>query len=82
MLVYQCKECIGTGEIEFTKEKGGPRCNRCGGTGYLTKPHIRSIIAVILDHPSVYMGGPSKQNLKRADKILEYMAEWDIKFPE
>jgi hypothetical protein len=31
-------------------------------------------IALILDHPSVFMGGPSRGNLKRATKILEYLA--------
>lgn len=40
------------------------------------KPHydpelaLRQTIAGILDHPSVYMGGPSRQNLQRADKII------------
>lgn len=41
------------------------------------KPHydperaLRGTIASILDRPSVYMGGPSQQNLRRADQIIE-----------
>lgn len=31
---------------------------------------LRQTIAGILDKPSVYMGGPSRQNLKRADEII------------
>lgn len=40
----------------------------------MTELKWRHDIALILDHPSVYMGGPSQVNLKRADKILEYLA--------
>lgn len=43
----------------------------------MTKEHVydpqlalRQTIAGILDKPSVYMGGPSRQNLKRADEII------------
>jgi hypothetical protein len=31
---------------------------------------LRQTIAGILDHPSVYMGGPSQQNLRRADRVI------------
>jgi hypothetical protein len=31
---------------------------------------LRQTIAGLLDRPSVYMGGPSRQNLKRADDII------------
>lgn len=82
MLVYQCKKCGGAGTVEFTKEFGGPVCNNCWGNGYITKLKLRGDIAAMLDHPSVYMGGPSKGNLKRADKILEYLADEGIEFPE
>lgn len=30
-------------------------------------------IASILDHPSVYMGGPSHGNRRNADRILKYL---------
>lgn len=36
---------------------------------------LRQRIAGILDRPSVYMGGPSKQNLKRADEIIAAIRE-------
>lgn len=32
--------------------------------------HLRQAIAGLLDKPSVYMGGPSRQNLRRADDII------------
>lgn len=32
---------------------------------------LRQTIAGVLDHPSVYMGGPSQQNLRKADRIIE-----------
>jgi hypothetical protein len=32
---------------------------------------LRQTIAGILDMPSVFMGGPSRQNLKKADRIIE-----------
>lgn len=31
-------------------------------------------IAAILDHPSVYMGGPSQLNMRRAEQILAAVA--------
>ncbi len=30
-------------------------------------------IASILDHPSVYMGGPSRGSQRNADRILKYL---------
>lgn len=30
-------------------------------------------IALILDHPSLYMGGPSQQSLRRAEKIVRWL---------
>ena len=71
----KCKECNGTGEVVFTKERGGPRCNNCAGNGYLTDEIIKRIIASILDYPSVYMGGPSEDNKRRAQKIIEFLKE-------
>ena len=50
-----CRECNGTGTVVFTKERGGPICNSCGGNGYLTDIIIQRIIASILDYPSVYI---------------------------
>ena len=34
------------------------------------REELQRMIAGILDHPSVYMGGPSRQNMRRADKII------------
>lgn len=31
-------------------------------------------IAAMLDHPSVYMGGPSQRNMRRAEQILAAVA--------
>lgn len=70
-----CKECAGTGEVIFTKEKGGPRCNNCGGEGVISEETTKRVIASILDGSSVYMGGPSKQSLKRAGRIVDYLVE-------
>lgn len=36
---------------------------------------LRQRIAGILDKPSVYMGGPSRQNLRRADEIIAAIRE-------
>jgi DnaJ-class molecular chaperone len=74
-IVAQCRECMGEGTVEFTKERGGPKCNHCNGKGYLTRAVMRRFIASILDHPSVYMSGPSQGNLKKADRILDLMVE-------
>jgi DnaJ-class molecular chaperone len=68
-----CKECNGTGEVVYTKERGGPTCNSCGGAGHLTDIIIQRIMASIMDYPSVYMGGPSPGNMKRAEKIIEFL---------
>lgn len=76
--VTQCKECGGTGKVEFTKERGGPRCNNCGGEGYMTMKVVRPAIASILDNPSVYMGGPSHGSLRKADAIIEYLVDQGI----
>ena len=32
-------------------------------------------IASILDHPSLYMGGPSHQSLRKAKRIVAYLEE-------
>lgn len=70
-----CKECNGTGKVEFTKERGGPICNNCGGNGYLTNEIIQRTMASIMDFPSLYMGGPSHNNMKKADKIIKFLEE-------
>jgi hypothetical protein len=70
-----CKECNGTGEIVFTKEKGGPICTNCGGKGHLTDELIQIRMAGIMDFPSVYMGGPSRGNMKKAEKIIDFLKE-------
>lgn len=36
---------------------------------------LRQRIASILDHPSVYMGGPSRGSLQKAIKIIEALAD-------
>lgn len=82
MQAILCFECSGTGKVPFTKEKGGPICNKCCGHGYLTKRVLLATIGAILDHPNIYMGGPSRPSLKKAEKILDYMKdEWGIEFP-
>jgi len=68
-----CKECGGTGKVEFTRERGGPVCNTCGGVGTMTAEVVQRNIASMLDHPSVYMGGPSQGSLRRAGRIVEYL---------
>lgn len=35
------------------------------------REYVRRVIAVILDHPSVYMGGPSQGNLRRAGQVID-----------
>ena len=82
MQAYMCKECSGTGEVEFTKERGGPKCNNCGGTGYLTKETLRRTMGAILDGNSVYMSGPSRHSLRQADRILDCLKEWGVEFPD
>lgn len=68
-----CKECNGTGKVVFTKERGGPICNSCGGNGVLTDEILERMIASKIDHPSVYMGGPSVNSRKKAVKIIEML---------
>ena len=69
----KCKECNGTGDVVFTKERGGPICNNCGGNGYLTDELIQRTMASIMDHPSVYMDGPSRGNMQRSQKIIDFL---------
>lgn len=80
--MIECKECNGTGKVEFTKERGGPICNNCGGAGSLTAKIAQRRIASILDHPSVYMGGPSHGSMRRAAKIVEYLADEGVPFSD
>jgi hypothetical protein len=41
---------------------------------------MRQQIAAMLDYPSVYMGGPSPQSLRKAMKIVEHLTrEYEIK---
>ena len=68
-----CKQCNGTGEVVFTKEKGGPICPSCGGNGYLTDEILCRMIASMIDHPSVYMGGPSINSRRKAVNIIEML---------
>ena len=35
-------------------------------------------IASIIDHPSVYMGGPSAHAIRLADRIIKYMKANDL----
>ena len=70
-----CKDCSGTGKIVFTKERGGPVCTSCGGNGYLTDEILCRIIAGAIDYPSLYMGGPSYNSIKRAERILSILKE-------
>jgi len=74
----KCKECNGTGEVVFTKERGGPRCVNCAGNGYLTDELLKLKIASILDFPSAYMGGPSEGNKRRAQKIIDFLKEENL----
>ena len=32
---------------------------------------IQRLIAAIIDHPSVYMGGPSRNSMRKAENIIE-----------
>lgn len=36
-------------------------------------PALQHEIALILDHPSVYMGGPSQQSIRKAERIVRHM---------
>ena len=35
------------------------------------REYVRRTIASMLDYPSVYMGGPSQNNLRRAGRIMD-----------
>ena len=70
-----CKQCNGTGEVVFTKENGGPICPSCGGNGYLTDEILCRMIASTIDHPSVYMGGPSHNSMRKAERIIKILKE-------
>lgn len=70
-----CKECKGTGRVVFTRERGGPTCNNCGGGGIIDDAVLRPRIAIILDAPSVYMGGPSHSSLRKADVIIKMLKD-------
>lgn len=76
--VAACTKCHGEGTIEFTKEDGGPKCHHCGGNGWLTPEVLAGYIGNILDHPSVYMGGPSKGSMQRASKIVKFLQDEGI----
>jgi DnaJ-class molecular chaperone len=76
--ITQCKECHGTGKVVFTKERGGPVCPHCGGHGWVTPDLLVKYFAGMLDHPSVYMGGPSQGNLKRAKRLVEFLQDEGI----
>lgn len=41
----------------------------------LTDEIIHRTMASIMDYPSVYMGGPSPGNMKRAQKIIDFLKE-------
>lgn len=75
-----CKECDGTGKVEFTKERGGPICNNCGGAGHITREIFERCIGSILDHPSVYMGGPSRSSLQKAQRIAEFLSRNNVEW--
>ena len=34
---------------------------------------VQRVIAACIDHPSVYMGGPSRDSMRKADKIIAYL---------
>lgn len=70
-----CNECLGSGEVIWTKERGGPKCNGCNGHGFIPYEMVQYRIAALLDHPSVYMGGPSHGNMRRAEKIMDLLMQ-------
>lgn len=74
----KCKECAGAGNVDFTKGRGGPSCNGCGGAGRLKRLFFVRYIGAMLDHPSVFMGGPSKTSLDRAEKIADWLARFGL----
>lgn len=40
----------------------------------LDTPEVRDLIAASLDHPSVYMGGPSRQSKAKAERMIRDLA--------
>lgn len=76
-MALTCKECGGTGQVVFTKERGGPVCNTCGGAGTMTPEVVTRNIAAILDHPSIYMGGPSRRSMAMSARITDYLKSID-----
>ena len=34
---------------------------------------VQRVIASCIDHPSVYMGGPSRNSMRKAETIVEYL---------
>jgi hypothetical protein len=36
---------------------------------------VQRIVAAFLDHPNIFMGGPSQGNLRRADDLLSLLGE-------
>lgn len=39
----------------------------------MKREKLQHDIAAILDHPSVFMGGPSHHHLRKADAIMKYL---------
>lgn len=39
---------------------------------------LRQLIAGVLDHPSAFMGGPSPGSVRRAIRIVNALAEYDV----
>lgn len=39
---------------------------------------LRQRIAVLLDYPSAFMGGPSQGSVRRAIRIVNALAEYDV----
>jgi hypothetical protein len=35
-----------------------------------------ALIAKCLDHPSVYMGGPSRDSVRRAERVWQELKKW------
>lgn len=74
----KCRECRGTGEVVWTKERGGAVCNACGGLGHTNRDIVLQIIASILDRNNCYMSGPSQQSRKFALRVIEYLEDEEL----
>lgn len=48
----------------------------------MTKKELTHKIAVMLDYPSLYMGGPSYQNTRRAVQIVDVLEAENLLDPE